>query len=283
MNKTELGSLLGARRLVFAVKKRKRLVKDLVTDIDKKDLKNPFAVVEYVDELQKFYKISESSSQSSDYMDLQTEIDEDMRMSLVHCLFQFHMELKFTPGIFFLAINLLDRYLSFNLVSRKEFPLLGLTCLVMAGKYEDASAKKVEKFVRATDGVYCKKEIRDMEILILKKLGWNLAVPTVYHFLVRCVKAAEADKEMEKTIFFMAVLGVMQYKVIKSYSPSLIAASSVYAANCVLKKDTLWNATVQHYTGFCESQVIECSKRLVEMSRYVVLSEKGISWRYDVR
>ncbi|RZC68483.1 hypothetical protein C5167_031749 [Papaver somniferum] len=46
----------------------------------------------------------------------------------------------------------------------------------MSGKYEEGSAAKVEKYLNAANHVYCnKKEIRDMERLIVKKLGWNLS------------------------------------------------------------------------------------------------------------
>ncbi|KAI3992797.1 hypothetical protein MKX01_012218 [Papaver californicum] len=187
-------------------------------------------------------------------------------MSLVRCLLRFHMKLKLRSEVLFLAIHILDRYLAMNLVARKEFPLVGLTSLLIAGKYEEASATpRVEKYVTLADGVYSKKEILDMEKLILGKLGWSLAVPTTYHFLARFIKAAEADKEMEDTMSCLAVSSLLQYAVIKSYSPSIIAASSIYAANCILKKTTLWSATLQHYTGFCESQVMECSKRLLKI------------------
>ncbi|KAI3997064.1 hypothetical protein MKX01_038967, partial [Papaver californicum] len=68
-----------------------------------------------------------------------------------------------------------------------------------------------------------------------------------------------------QVMLYLAVSSLMQYPVIKSYSPSMIAASSVYAANCILEKTTLWSATLEHYTGLSESQVMECSKRLLKM------------------
>ncbi|KAI3980523.1 hypothetical protein MKX01_026889 [Papaver californicum] len=202
-------SVLSPKRSIFAVKP---LVKDSVIDIDKQDVNNPLAVVEYVEDICKFYKLAENSISS---------------------------QLELTPEVLFLAIHILDRYLAMNLVARKEFPLVGLTALLIAAKYEKASTP-VEKYVILADGVYSKKkEILDMEKSILGKLGCGLAVPTTYHFLVRFIKAAEADREMEDTMLCLAVSSLMQYAVIKSYSPSMIAASSVYAANCILEKTTL--------------------------------------------
>lgn len=36
----------------------------------------------------------------------------------------------------------------------------------------------------------------------------------------------------------------------------MIAASAVYASQCILKKSPLWNDTLKHHTGFSESQLL---------------------------
>ncbi|KAI3995080.1 hypothetical protein MKX01_013689 [Papaver californicum] len=150
-------------------------------------------------------------------MNLQTEIDEDIRMSLVRCLLRFHMKLKHRPEVLFLAIHNLDRYLAMNLVARKEFPLVGLTALLIAGKYEEASATlRVESTLLWQMGFTAKKRYWICEKSILGKLGWSLAVPTTYHFLPRFIKASEADKEMEDTMSCLAVSSLLQYAVKKS-------------------------------------------------------------------
>lgn len=125
-----------------------------------------------------------------------------------------------------------------------------------------------------------------MEKGILNKLGWNLTVPTLYVFLVRFLKAALGDKEvrmrgflvyfllhiwftslryssysissdlqMEHMVFFFAELALMQYSMIM-FCPSMVAASSVYAAQCTLNKSPLWTATLRQHTGFSEPQLL---------------------------
>lgn len=54
-------------------------------------------------------------------------------------------------------------------------------------------------------------------------------------------------------VYFLAELGIMHYTIM--YSPSMIAASAVYAARCTLKK-TPWNETLKLYTGFSEPQLM---------------------------
>ncbi|KAI3995632.1 hypothetical protein MKX01_023377 [Papaver californicum] len=88
--------------------------------------------------------------------------------------------------------------------------------------------------------------------LIQRKLGWSLTGPTPYVFLVRFVKAAMADKEMENMAFFLTELGLLQYGMVK-FCSSMLAASAT----------PLWNETLNLHTGFCESQLIDCAEQLV--------------------
>ncbi|KAI3993962.1 hypothetical protein MKX01_002975 [Papaver californicum] len=236
--------------------------KESIIDIDGPDADNHLAAVEYVDDLYKFYKLTESSSQVHDYMHLQDQINGHMRMILVDWLIEVHNKFELTPETLYLTIHIADRYLAMNLVLRRELQLVGISAMLIASKYEEIWAPEVNDFVCISDKAYNREQILAMEKSILGKLGWTLTVPTPYHFLVRFVKAAVADKEMENMTFFLAELGLMQYAMIK-YCPSMLAASAVYAAQCTLKKTPLWNDTLKLHTGYAEAQLIECAKELV--------------------
>ncbi|KAI3853966.1 hypothetical protein MKW92_012050 [Papaver armeniacum] len=236
--------------------------KESIIDIDGPDADNHLAAVEYVDDLYKFYKLTESSSQVHDYMDSQDQINGHMRMILVDWLIEVHNKFELTAETLYLTIHIVDRYLAMNPVLRRELQLVGISAMLIASKYEEIWAPEVNDFVCISDKAYNRLQILAMEKAILGKLGWTLTVPTPYHFLVRFVKAAVADKEMENMTFFLAELGLMQYSMIK-YCPSMLAASAVYAAQCTLKKTPLWNDTLKLHTGFAEAQLIECAKELV--------------------
>ncbi|MCL7036751.1 hypothetical protein MKW94_022499 [Papaver nudicaule] len=235
-----------------------------VIDIDKEDVNNPLAAVEYVQDLYRFYRLSESSIQVRDYMYLQSDIDEGLRMKLVDLMVGAHHRLELAPEILYLAVQIVDRYVSMNPVTRNEFQLLGLSALVLASKYEEdfvPAARPIEEYVAVADGVFSKQQILAMEKSILEKLGWTFSVPTMYQFLIRFIKAAVADKEMENTVFFFGELCLMQYGMLR-YPPSLLAASAVYAARCTLEKAPFWDETLKHYTGYSQYQILECAKQL---------------------
>lgn len=60
---------------------------------------------------------------------------------------------------------------------------------------------------------------------------------------------------MENMVYFLAELGLMHYSVIVMYTPSIIAASAVYAARYTLNKCPFWTETLNHYTGYSEVQL----------------------------
>lgn len=70
---------------------------------------------------------------------------------------------------------------------------MGVTALLVASKYEEIFSPDVADFVYITDNAYTSSEIREMEIMILKELNFNLGRPLPIHFLRRASKAGEVS------------------------------------------------------------------------------------------
>ncbi|MCL7051074.1 hypothetical protein MKW94_002194 [Papaver nudicaule] len=265
--------------------------KKYISEIDKDDVNNILAGVEYVEDLYKFYKLEEISSPIGDYMDQQTEIDVHRRLALVEWLIGVHPpKVKIlVPSLvkgpirdLFLAVHIVDRYLELNLVALKDLLLLGLSVMLIAGKYEEDYPPAVEEYVTISFGRYNREQILGMEKLILEDLGWSLTVPTTYHFLVRFIKAAGADNEMENLVFFMAEVGLMQYEITR-YCPSMFAASAIYAAKLHLKMTPVWNETLEFHTGYSEPEVTECAQKLLSFHSEAVDHHRIAYWSYMSR
>ncbi|PRQ35243.1 putative cyclin [Rosa chinensis] len=238
--------------------------KEQIVDFDAADVNDELAVVEYVDELYKFYKLDEDGSRVGDYLDKQPDLNSKMRSILVDWLIDVHRKFELTPETFYLTVNIIDRFLSRRMVTRRELQLVGISSMVIASKYEEVWAPQVEDFVCLSDYTYTGSQIRAMEKAILEKLGWYLTVPTPYVFLARYIKASiSPDDEMRHMVFFLAELGALDYRTTIRYSPSMIAAAAVYAARCTLNKKSFWTETLKHHTGYSEEQLRECAKVLV--------------------
>ncbi|XP_010938836.1 G2/mitotic-specific cyclin S13-7 isoform X1 [Elaeis guineensis] len=252
--------------------------KDLVHDIDALDADDQLAVVDYVEDIYKFYKLAENSSWPNDYMDSQIEINAKMRAILADWLIEVHHKFGLMPETLYLTFYIIDRYLSLETVRRKELQLVGVSAMLIACKYEEIWAPEVSDFICISDSAYSREQILSKEKGILNKLEWNLTVPTPYMFLVRFLKAAMLDKEMEYMTFFFAELGLMEYSMIM-YCPSLIAASAVYVARCTLKKTPFWSETLKHHTGFSEPQLLDCAQHLVSFHSKAAESKLKVVFR----
>nr|XP_043627564.1 G2/mitotic-specific cyclin S13-7-like isoform X2 [Erigeron canadensis] len=240
--------------------------KDPVVNIDESDANNELAEVEYVEDIYRFYKLSETEGGLRDYMSSQPDLNAKMRAILIDWLIEVHRKFELMPESLYLTINIVDRYLSVRTVPRKEFQLVGISAMLMACKYEEIWPPEVNDLIAISDNAYCREQILAMEKAILGHLGWILTVPTPYVFLMRYTKASlPSDNETENMVFFLTELGLMHYLIIMTNSPSKLAASAVYAARCTLDKTPAWTETLKYHTGYNEDELKDCAKSLVSL------------------
>ncbi|KAJ0010759.1 hypothetical protein Pint_34109 [Pistacia integerrima] len=238
---------------------------DRIIDIDGRDSQNPLAVAEYVDDICAYYRKSEiSSCVSPDYMDNQTDINEKMRAILIDWLIEVHYKFELMDETLFLTINIIDRFLEKQSVVRKKLQLVGITAMLLACKYEEVSVPIVEDFVLISDKAYTRKEVLDMEKLMMNTLQFNMSVPTPYVFMRRFLKAAQSDKKLEILSFFNIELCLVEFEMLK-FPPSLLAAAAIYTAQCSLYQFKEWTKTSRWHTNYSEDQLLECSKLMVTL------------------
>ncbi|KAJ7530908.1 hypothetical protein O6H91_14G024400 [Diphasiastrum complanatum] len=247
----------------------KTKLENALPNIDEADVRNALAVTDYVEDIYSFYRKTEvESCASSSYMSNQADINDKMRAILIDWLIEVHLKFKLMPETLFLTINLIDRYLSCENVSRKYLQLVGLTAMLVAAKYEEIWPPEVQDFVFISDNAYTRDQVLAMEKKMLNTLCFNLTVPTPYMFIVRFLKAAVSDHQMDMMAFFLLELSLVEYKMIK-FPPSLLAAAAVYTAQCTLQRKPLWTRNLQHHSCYDEEQLRECAGMMVEFHRSV--------------
>ncbi|XP_047314887.1 G2/mitotic-specific cyclin-2-like [Impatiens glandulifera] len=234
---------------------------ETILDIDGPDAKNPLAVSEYVTDLYSHYKRIEKTV-SSDYLSIQSDISENMRSILIDWLIEVHHKFDLREETLFLIINVIDRFLSKESVMKKNLQLVGLVAMLLACKYEEVSIPVVDDLIFISDKAYTRKDILQMEKLMLNKLQFNMSVPTAYVFIKRFLKAAESDKKLEFMSLYLTELSLVNYKMLK-FSPSFLAAAAIYTAQCTLYGVKQWNKTCEWYSSYSEDQLLECSKLIV--------------------
>ncbi|XP_019190092.1 PREDICTED: G2/mitotic-specific cyclin-2-like [Ipomoea nil] len=253
-----------------------------IVNIDSPDEKNVLAVVEYVDDIHAFYKkIENLSSVLPYYMNLQPAINEGMRSILIDWLIQVHKKFKLMDGTLYLTVNLVDRFLAVEPISRENLQLVGITAMLLACKYEEVYAPTVKDFMLITDNAYRRQEVINMEILMANTLQFNFSVPTPYVFMMRFLKAAQSDKELESVSLFLLELCLVEYQMLR-FPPSELAAAAVFTAQCTITGSKQWSKTSEKYTNYAEHQLLECSKAMVTLHENAGFGElTGVYRKYD--
>ena len=71
------------------------------------------------------------------------------------------------PETLWIAVNIIDRFLSKRVVSLVKFQLVGVTAMFFAAKYEEIMAPSFEEFVYMTENGYTRDDILKGEKILL--------------------------------------------------------------------------------------------------------------------
>ncbi|XP_072133834.1 G2/mitotic-specific cyclin-B2 [Mobula birostris] len=243
-----------------------------IEDIDAEDGGNPQLCSQYIKDIYKYlHQLEMQQTIRPHYLEGQ-EINERMRAILVDWLVQVHSRFHLLQETLYMTLAIMDRFLQSQPVSRKKLQLVAVTAMLLASKYEEMYSPTVGDFVYITDNAYTKAQIRQMEILILKELEFNLGRPLPLHFLRRASKAANVDAEKHTLAKYLMELTVMDYSMVHIY-PSEIAAAALCLALKVLDQSQ-WTPVQQYYTGYSEESLLPTMKH---MAKNVVKVNEGLT------
>jgi G2/mitotic-specific cyclin 2 len=188
------------------------------------------------------------------YMHSQKELAFHMRGILNDWLVAIHVRFRLLPETLFLAINLIDRFLSSRVVSLVKLQLVGVTCMFIASKVEETCSPSVSAFLFCADKSYTKEEILDAERYILKTLEYNMSFPNPVHFLRRVSKADDYDITVRTVAKYLLEIPCLDWRLLAA-PPSLTAAAAVWLARIVLARDQWVSVTAVNLSS-CFAQRI---------------------------
>lgn len=223
-----------------------------VVDVDANDHDNPLMATEYVKEIFENMRAKEVDFYPvAGYMEngLQRDINTTMRGILVDWLVEVAEEYQLLSETLHLAVVLMDRFLAVVPVLRGRLQLVGITCMLLASKYEEIYSPAVSDYVYITDSTYTREELLKMEGTILSNLHFDLTVPTIKNFLRRWVKCAEADGPTTKYASYLAELCLLDYSMIE-FRPSMVSAAAVMISRATFGHTPAWTETLAHNTGY---------------------------------
>ncbi|GIL51722.1 hypothetical protein Vafri_7655 [Volvox africanus] len=233
-------------------------------DVDALNHDDPQAVSHYATAIFEYLREAELLRRPiPDYIDSQPEINAKMRAILVDWLVEVSEEYRMVPDTLYYSVNFLDRVLSVQRVSRSQLQLVGITCMWIAAKYEEIYPPNVGEFSYITDNTYSREQLVAMEEEVLKKLKYELTVPTAKTFLRRLLQVCNPDDQLHFVANYLTEISLMEASML-NFLPSEIAAAAIYLANLILARAP-WSPTLEHYSYYAPAQIADCVEALAEL------------------
>lgn len=211
-------------------------VKTALPDLDREDYDDPLMVAEYVGEIFEYLKVLEEATMPNpDYMDHQEHLEWHLRGVLVDWLIEVHTRFHLLPETMFLAINIIDRFLSARIVELDKLQLVGITAMFIASKYEEVLSPHVQNFKHVADDGFTEEEILKAERFVLAALNYDLSYPNPMNFLRRISKADNYDIQTRTLGKYLLEVSLVDHRFM-AFHPSHIAAASMYLSRLILER-----------------------------------------------
>ncbi|XP_042494211.1 cyclin-A3-1-like [Macadamia integrifolia] len=260
---------------------KKKDLKPAVPEIDV-DSADPQMCAPYASEIFEYLHSMEMEVKRRplpDYIEkIQKDVTASMRGILVDWLIKVAEEYKLVSDTLYLTVSYLDRFLSSHALNGQKLQLLGVSCMLIASKYEETSPPHVEDLCYKTDNSYTKEEVVKTEKDILKFLNFEMGNPTIKTFLRRVTRAAQVDTkspnlQLEFLGCYLGELSLLDYSCVR-FLPSMVAASIVFLSRYTIQpKMHPWSSTLQHYSGYRPYDLRDCVLAIHDLQ----LNRKGSS------
>lgn len=207
-----------------------------VRDLDTEDLDDPLMAAEYANDIFEYLRDLEVNSiPNPQYMSHQDDLEWKTRGILVDWLVEVHTRFHLLPETLFLAINIIDRFLSEKVVQLDRLQLVGITAMFIAAKYEEVLSPHIAHFKHVADDGFSEAEILSAERFILSTLNYDLSYPNPMNFLRRISKADNYDIQSRTIGKYLMEISLLDHRFM-AYRPSHVAAAAMYLARLILDR-----------------------------------------------
>ena len=204
--------------------------------LDSEDLDDPLMVAEYANDIFEYLRDLECKSvPNPQYMSHQDDLEWKTRGILIDWLVEVHTRFHLLPETLFLAVNVVDRFLSEKVVQLDRLQLVGITAMFIASKYEEVLSPHIANFRHIADDGFTEAEILSAERFVLATLNYDLSYPNPMNFLRRISKADNYDIQSRTIGKYLMEISLLDHRLM-AYRPSHIAAAAMYLARLILDR-----------------------------------------------
>jgi G2/mitotic-specific cyclin 3/4 len=133
----------------------------------------------------------------------------------------------------FLAINIIDRYLSIHKITINRLQLLGIAAFSIALKYENGKDIRPSTLRHFCDDAFEREDIYRAESFVLRELEYNLGWPGPLPFLERLSRADKDSAIVKELAKYLLEATIANYEFIAK-PPSMMAAAAYFLARRIL-------------------------------------------------
>ncbi|KAK2035797.1 cyclin-like protein [Colletotrichum somersetense] len=176
------------------------------------------------------------------YMESQMELNWGDRAELIEKFFSWSKKSSITAEPVFLALNFVDRFLSYNDTSG-HLEALGAVAFALALKYEipdvhdrAETCPSVINDLGGWEKGYKSSDISSMEARLLKVLDHSLGIPSPFLFMRR-IRSLDKSRQPVLRLAQYFAAGTMLMEQLVGTKPSLIAAASYFLSLILLNYD----------------------------------------------
>lgn len=199
----------------------------------------PLLELEYQQDVKAYmFDMETRTTASVDLIDQQPELQWYMRPYLVDFLIEIHQQFRLRPETLYLALNIVDRYVSKRIVFKKHYQLVGCASLWIAAKFEDAKDRvpTVPELCQMCCGAYDESAFIQMEGHVLSTINWVIGHPTTEAWLrLACVTGQLEEQRTQHVARFIMEITLFHKEYIP-FKPSDLALASLLLARYMLGK-----------------------------------------------
>ena len=191
-----------------------------------------------------------------------TKITRQDRAIAVDLVIEIHRKYGLVPETLFVTVSIIDRYLGLRkeqLRRAKDIEAIAIAALLIASKYEDIYPPALDEMISMMGRPSNRKEVLEWEFQILKKLVFQITVPTPFRFLERFSSVSVVYKNALPMAQYIIELALYDYDIMYNLNPSEIACVALFVSvnfdsNSSSKK---WSSEIAKESSMKKGKIVE--------------------------
>ena len=255
------------------------LVKNIIKE-EKIEIKDYFHALidDYGDDIFKYLrkneKVNACDYSNKDLFKLQDKkyFNENNRSIILQWLIKNNMKWKLKDDTIFMAMNIMDRFISKFKSKNLEFQLIAISSYFIASKYEDIYPPYLDELSQICNYIYSNDDIIKKEYEILVGLNFDILYNSSYKYLT--FLHSIADKDNLKLLYlaqFILELSLENIDILE-HSQSQRALAALLIAKKILQIKKSWN-NLRLYYNYDDNVIKKVQKKMIFLLNKVMKSK----------